>query len=998
MKIERIACRGIDSREPWVEDSLSTGLNYIPQRLPQVLSMVGAMLWGERPWLGDVDADGQIELVTRGGHLRVSHSAVNGAPRISVSRGDGGPAPGVSAGGIADALPRELAGNVLHLRGDDPLTLDRLLSEPVARAMQQVVGGGGSARRVATDIEPLLRRRDEIAQRLETSLAQSRERAVKIDRELAELSARRAPLVVRLESAEQELSRIEAQLASAQSQARYDEIARAARASADERLTDGVEQRIEELDGQVDRWRRTLSDLQLRESAVRGELADVRPKESKPGIALADTRASLAVVRRLLRDLEGEVARFARAAGPGACVCQDAHPRLDPLVATLGEHVARLSLLADQQGRALHWGQLEDEAEHIGRSQSELRQQLECLLSQREELLRSTRLRVEEPADRAAVIDPAQREALARRRRELVDLVGSISAELAALDAQDERRRRDRAAGMSAAELDALREELRQIESELADGPHRARRHAAPSGWRASDLLAKLSDGRLVDVDLARGGRSAVVTSVSGQRTAVDDLPPSDRQLLALSFALALASELATTQDCPPLLADEPFAGLDDRHTAIAAGVLCDFAARGAQVLLWTENRTAIERFELLGAHRVRNGVVAPRPIAPVVQAPVSEPAPLPVETPVERPAAEAVTQRMRLEDEFLLRPEDAIERFPVRVDGQSGVFQGSRVSVIADLLSADPEALAQELRHDVPAELVALWQTHVGLVCFVQGLTLGDAQLLTSVGVFGVSGLAELDAGRLIARCDEIGQGDRIDLEKAQAWIARARTSLTRVSDDRHYRGWRQWADARSALLHDCRLDGRAERHSPARPPRRREERSGEPRVKRGGPRRKAKPEAQGSTKPSRPRFYLETSSPVVDAPAIGPKMAESLARLGVRTVDDLLTAEPDALAERLDRSGVDAQRIVAWQHQSRLVCRVPGMRGHDAQILVASGFTTPEEIARIKPEELLAFVEPFCQSTEGQRVLRTSPAPDLEEVTHWVGWARKARELQPA
>ncbi|MEM1334231.1 MAG: DUF4332 domain-containing protein, partial [Actinomycetota bacterium] len=106
--------------------------------------------------------------------------------------------------------------------------------------------------------------------------------------------------------------------------------------------------------------------------------------------------------------------------------------------------------------------------------------------------------------------------------------------------------------------------------------------------------------------------------------------------------------------------------------------------------------------------------------------------------------------------------------------------------------------------------------------------------------------------------------------------------------------------------------------------------------------------------------RFYLEIDSDVEAAPSIGAKRAAQLTDLGVATVSQLLAADPEDLATRLDDRRVDAATIVAWQHQAGLMCRVPGLRGHDSQVLVGCGFTTAEDLAAMKPTDLLEFVEP--------------------------------------
>lgn len=144
--------------------------------------------------------------------------------------------------------------------------------------------------------------------------------------------------------------------------------------------------------------------------------------------------------------------------------------------------------------------------------------------------------------------------------------------------------------------------------------------------------------------------------------------------------------------------------------------------------------------------------------------------------------------------------------------------------------------------------------------------------------------------------------------------------------------------------------------------------------------------------------KFYLEPSSPVADGPSIGPKTETRLNALGVKTVADLLAQNANSLATKLDQRSVTQQTVLDWQDQARLACQIPQIRGHDAQILVACGHRTVESVARASSSELLKQANQFVATVEGQRILRGSSPPDLEEVTDWISWAGQARGLQAA
>ncbi|MFG0263603.1 MAG: DUF4332 domain-containing protein [Rhodopirellula sp. JB055] len=155
---------------------------------------------------------------------------------------------------------------------------------------------------------------------------------------------------------------------------------------------------------------------------------------------------------------------------------------------------------------------------------------------------------------------------------------------------------------------------------------------------------------------------------------------------------------------------------------------------------------------------------------------------------------------------------------------------------------------------------------------------------------------------------------------------------------------------------------------------------------------------ESRSSSNETELRFYLERASDVVDAPSIGPRMAERLNAIGIYTVDDLLKSSPEKVAELLDHRRVDAETVLTWQQQPTLVCRVPMMRGHDAQFLVAAGITSAEELADQNPVTLFGEVDAIAHSREGKRIARGGKLPDLEEVTEWVTYAGQHRSLQAA
>lgn len=156
-----------------------------------------------------------------------------------------------------------------------------------------------------------------------------------------------------------------------------------------------------------------------------------------------------------------------------------------------------------------------------------------------------------------------------------------------------------------------------------------------------------------------------------------------------------------------------------------------------------------------------------------------------------------------------------------------------------------------------------------------------------------------------------------------------------------------------------------------------------------------------EGPDQPRRelePRFYLKLADEIVDAPSIGAKTAKRFHAVGINTVRDFLTSDPEDVAAKLKTRWIDAELVEDWQLQAGLVCRIPNLRGHDAQLLVGCDYTDPEQIAEADADDLQAAVTQFAATREGKRVLRSSAPPDAEEVLEWIESAGQARDIRQA
>ena len=144
--------------------------------------------------------------------------------------------------------------------------------------------------------------------------------------------------------------------------------------------------------------------------------------------------------------------------------------------------------------------------------------------------------------------------------------------------------------------------------------------------------------------------------------------------------------------------------------------------------------------------------------------------------------------------------------------------------------------------------------------------------------------------------------------------------------------------------------------------------------------------------------KFYLNLDDQLEAAPSIGAKTAERFEAIGVVTVDHFLKQTAESMATKLNYKRITAKVIREWQHQARFVCRVPNLRGHDAQLLVGCDITEPETLATMQPQSLLNVILPFAESKEGIRIIRNGKKPDLEEINDWIAWAAEMRSIQAA
>ncbi len=139
--------------------------------------------------------------------------------------------------------------------------------------------------------------------------------------------------------------------------------------------------------------------------------------------------------------------------------------------------------------------------------------------------------------------------------------------------------------------------------------------------------------------------------------------------------------------------------------------------------------------------------------------------------------------------------------------------------------------------------------------------------------------------------------------------------------------------------------------------------------------------------------RVRLNPADDIVDAPSIGPRMAERLRPLGILTVKDLLDEDAAALAQALRMASVTSETVADWQAQARMVCTVPGLSGTGAQLFVGAGYRDAAAIAQVDTDKVCADLLGFAGSDKGRRILRDGEPPNVERIKAWAEGARMAK-----
>jgi DNA repair exonuclease SbcCD ATPase subunit len=185
-------------------------------------------------------------------------------------------------------------------------------------------------------------------------------------------------------------------------------------------------------------------------------------------------------------------------------------------------------------------------------------------------------------------------------RREVLEKLRNHAQLLRELRDQRETVDRERAALLSARSIEHVQRELADVQLKLESAANLHERSDITRSFAdcasdASDYLAKLSGGDLVQLIIGENGLDACVTDRSGETFPVELLAAGHRDQVYLSVCLALLQAASRQGIWLPLVLDEPFERLQVRDVAALAAVLDSFCRLGHQVIVFTSQREAAE-------------------------------------------------------------------------------------------------------------------------------------------------------------------------------------------------------------------------------------------------------------------------------------------------------------------------------------------------------------------------------------------------------------------
>jgi predicted flap endonuclease-1-like 5' DNA nuclease len=523
----------------------------------------------------------------------------------------------------------------------------------------------------------------------------------------------------------------------------------------------------------------------------------------------------------------------------------------------------------------------------------------------------------------------------------------------------------------------------------------------------ASKYFQRLSSGKWSHIWLDEATAMPEVSSAARSQVAFSNLDRTDQDVLALSLLLAAGGELAKRGIRLPIILDDLLLNMDREQVEVTLDVLEQFCSDNHQVILLScaQQPKSVFAARSISTQELPDTSIIPRPFEPF-----KEEWRVASENSYARPNAESVAPSW---DSFATTSKDArtsewigksiesatplsenatLESIGLTTFEDARQLQRAGIVTVGDLLNCDVEEQRYSSLATIGKIQLQTWQDQAHLMLSVPGLRVIDARVLTGCYIYTANRLDELSSEEVRAKIAQFMKSEsgkhygvifsdynvsRIDAWKRSMQRTRSQWSRKGSMDDRRVisnRSNRAW-DQSDVTPMTADPKGQAVRIH-----------------------RESLATDRGINDDTLLRFYLELSDSVEQAPSIGPKTAERLSKAGVVLVSDLLRKKAEEIVASLDYKRIKPDHVRDWQRQTELVCTVPNLRGHDAQILVACGIVSAKQLAGMDPKTVLGLVEPFLKTKEGMKLLRTNKRPDLAEVTDWINWAKHQRSVKAA
>ncbi len=400
----------------------------------------------------------------------------------------------------------------------------------------------------------------------------------------------------------------------------------------------------------------------------------------------------------------------------------------------------------------------------------------------------------------------------------------------------------------------------------------------------------------------------------------------------------------------------------------------------------------------------------------------------LPIETQTSSPTRPTggSREKARSGKSYFLQVDNPVQDAPGVSAELTRRLNASGIYRVGDLLRASTSKLGSKIRVD--SAMLDQIQRVAELMCGTPQLRAFDAQVLVGCGITRSDALRSLPAVELVQRVesflsasagqDLLRNATSFEVARIRKWIGdmrqsyanRTREEVVPIRSDRNSGRARQVRretsyEARPRIVrtnengvkgsNGPQFAGVSESIYP----------SAEPGIGSVSPSQRTSAvggsnvtRSTGAKGASQWKFHLDIDSPIVDAPSIGPRMVERLAPFNISTVGDLIAVNAENVASQLSDRSISTDVVQQWQQQALLVCRIPNLRGHDAQLIVGCGLTTAEQLAASDASELYNKVVRLASSKHGVRILRGSSVPDQAEVADWIQWAQNCRAVRAA